>query len=89
MVNSQPTAECDWSEQGTRERPPWADVGGEHPCVWRAEWWAYGWAHGGLARCSEKRLVEVFDIEPVGGPQKASEGYIWVGECDVPQSGKK
>ena len=45
--------------------------------------WA-GWR--GAAR---KELVEVFDIEPVGGPQKASEGYIWVGECDVPQSGKK
>jgi len=44
---------------------------------------------GGLARCSEKRLVEVFDIEPVGGPQKANEGYIWVDKSDPPSSGKK
>lgn len=41
-----------------------------------------------LAGCSEKRLVEVFDNGPVGGPQGASEGYIWVGENDNPPPGK-
>ena len=41
-----------------------------------------------LAACSEKRLVEVFDNGPVGGPQGASEGYIWVGEDDNPPPGK-
>ncbi len=41
-----------------------------------------------LASCGNKRLVEVFDNGPVGGPQGASEGYIWVGKNDNPPPGK-
>lgn len=43
---------------------------------------------GTLAGCGERRLVEVFDNGPVGGPQGASEGYVWVGEKDMPPPGK-
>lgn len=41
--------------------------------------------NGGFGR---QRLVEVFDNGPVGGPQGASEGYIWVGKNDHPPPGK-
>jgi hypothetical protein len=41
-----------------------------------------------LAACGERRLVEVFDNGPVGGPQGASEGYVWVGEKEMPPPGK-
>lgn len=41
-----------------------------------------------LASCGNKRLVEVFDNGPVGGPQGPSEGYIWVGKNDNPPPGK-
>lgn len=41
-----------------------------------------------LAACSQKRLVEVFDNGPAGGPQGPSEGYIWVGKYDNPPPGK-
>ncbi len=37
---------------------------------------------------AHRRLVEVFDNGPVGGPSGASEGYIWVGEGDLPPPGK-
>lgn len=43
---------------------------------------------GTLAGCGERRLVEVFDNGPVGGPQGASEGYVWVGEKEMPPPGK-
>ena len=36
----------------------------------------------------QRRLVEVFDNGPVGGPQGSSEGYIWVGKNDHPPPGK-
>jgi len=42
----------------------------------------------GLAGCGGKRLVEVFDSGPVGGKQGPSEGYIWVGQSDLPPPGK-
>jgi len=35
-----------------------------------------------------KRLVEVFDNGPVGGPRGASEGYLWVGTNASPPPGK-
>lgn len=38
--------------------------------------------HGG------RRLVEVFDNGPVGGPRGPSEGYRWVGKDDAPPPGK-
>jgi len=41
-----------------------------------------------LASCGNKRLVEVFDNGPVGGPHGPSEGYIWVGKNDNPPPGK-
>lgn len=42
-----------------------------------------------LASCqTQKRLVEVFDNGPVGGPAGSSEGFIWVGESDMPPPGK-
>lgn len=37
---------------------------------------------------SQRRLVEVFDNGPVGGPSGPSEGFIWVGKDDVPPPGK-
>lgn len=39
------------------------------------------------ASCS-RRLVEVFDNGPVGGQPGPSEGYIWVGQNDMPPCGK-
>jgi hypothetical protein len=42
-----------------------------------------------IASCqSQRRLVEVFDNGPVGGPSGPSEGYIWVGKDDLPPPGK-
>ncbi len=42
-----------------------------------------------FASCRQnRRLVEVFDNGPVGGPAGASEGYIWVGSDDLPPPGK-
>lgn len=42
-----------------------------------------------LASCqSQRRLVEVFDNGPVGGPSGPSEGFIWVGKDDMPPPGK-
>jgi hypothetical protein len=39
--------------------------------------------------CSEqKRLVEVFDVGPAGGPRGGSEGYRWVDADDEPPLGK-
>lgn len=35
-----------------------------------------------------RRLVEVFDNGPVGGPRGPSEGYIWVGRNANPPPGK-
>ena len=49
-------------------------------------------ALGTLYACNggfgQRRLVEVFDNGPVGGPRGSSEGYIWVGENDHPPPGK-
>lgn len=36
----------------------------------------------------QRRLVEVFDNGPVGGPGGASEGYVWVGTNADPPPGK-
>jgi len=36
----------------------------------------------------DKRLVEVFDNGPAGGPAGPSEGYIWVGTEALPPPGK-
>jgi hypothetical protein len=43
-------------------------------------------AHGCLG--GRSTLVEQFDNGPVGGPEGASEGYIWVREGDNPSPGK-
>ncbi len=37
---------------------------------------------------NSKRLVEVFDNGPIGGPRGGSEGYIWVGVNEEPPPGK-
>ncbi len=54
---------------------------------------AAGVALGTLYACNTdmlgpRRLVEVFDNGPVGGPRGPSEGYIWVGKNDTPPPGK-
>jgi len=50
-------------------------------------------ALGGVYACSgggfgQRRLVEVFDNGPGGGPGGPSEGYMWVGKNDHQPPGK-
>lgn len=42
--------------------------------------------NGGMM--GSRRLVEVFDNGPVGGPRGPSEGYMWIGSNDIPPPGK-
>ncbi len=43
---------------------------------------------GGVAGCAPgKRLVEVFENGPAGGPPGGSMGYRWVGVHDEPTPG--